>query len=102
MTANVSDKSDEKQSAAQRDGEATQRQALIGHYVLHALGEPGAGHRIQVRPLWDDHFRVNVVVGTEVGAASIAHSYFLRADGDGKVLDCTPKIIKAYGASGSR
>lgn len=70
--------------------------ALIGEQVIHSLGEPNGLQRVQVRHLWSDHYRVNVLVGGDAVSAKVAHSYFLVADGDGKVIASTPNIKKQY------
>ena len=70
--------------------------AIIGEQVIHTLGEPLGLQRVQVRPLWGDHYRVNILVGADVVSAKVAHSYFLVADGEGKVLKATPNINKQY------
>ena len=70
--------------------------ALIGEQVLHALGKPQNLLKVQVRPLWDGNYRVNVLVGVDPVCAKIPHSYFVVADGDGNVLAATPKIHKHY------
>jgi hypothetical protein len=70
--------------------------ALIGKQVLHALGEPGNLLKVQVCPLWDGYYRVNVLVGVDATCAKIPHSYFVLADGDGNVLTAIPKIHKRY------
>ena len=70
--------------------------ALIGEQVLHALGEPRNLLKMQVRPLWDGNYRVNVLVGADAACAKIPHSYFVVADGDGNILATTPKIHKHY------
>ena len=84
----------------QRDTVESQKRelliALIGEQVLHALGEPHNLLRVQVRPLWDGNYRVNVFVGTNTACAKIPHSYFVEADGDGNVVSATPKIKKQY------
>jgi len=51
---------------------------------------------VVVRRLWQDHYRVNVLVGSDLTSATIAHSYFLVADGDGKIVSSTPKITRKY------
>ncbi len=68
-----------------------QLKRLIGGQVLRALGGAGKG-RVEVRPLWEGHYRVNVVVGESPGCLTIPHSYFLRADGAGTVLESTPAL----------
>ena len=70
--------------------------ALIREQVLHALGEPQNLLKVQVRPLWDGNYRVNVFVGADAANAKIPYSYFVVADGDGNVLDSRPKIQRQY------
>jgi hypothetical protein len=69
---------------------------LIGEWVLQTLGEPAGLHGVQVRRLWEGHYRVNVLVGADAASAKVAHSYFLTADGDGDIVGSTPKITKQY------
>jgi hypothetical protein len=83
------------------DGEAQQRrQDIIKGRVLNLLGRPEDLREVQVRPLWDNHYRVNVFVGTSVGLSSIAHSFFVSADGEGNILATTPVIRKLYAPAG--
>jgi hypothetical protein len=70
--------------------------AAIGKHVLHLLGQPDDLHGIQVRQLWTDHYRVNVLVGVEVTSVRVAHSYFVVTDSAGNVLAATPTITKEY------
>ena len=39
--------------------------ALIGEQVIHNLGEPDDLHKVQVRRLWEDRYRVNVFIGQD-------------------------------------
>lgn len=71
-------------------------QTLIGEQVMHALGEPGDLVQLQVRRLWEDHFRVNVFVGRDMVSAKIANSYFVRVGSDGNIVEATPRIKKQY------
>ena len=83
--------------SAGRDNDAHQRRnALIGGHVIRALGLPDAWHRVQVRHLWEDHYRVNVLVGADAAPARIAHSYFLVVDPAGAILTSTPTITRQY------
>jgi hypothetical protein len=50
---------DDPQTDADDEGQP-RRKAAIGRHVLHGLGQPGALLRVDVRHLWEDHFRVNV------------------------------------------
>lgn len=70
--------------------------ALVGEQVLHTLGEPGALHKIQVRRLWDNHYRVNVLIGPDAATARISNSFFVEADGEGKIVKASPAITKQY------
>ena len=69
---------------------------LIGGRVLGLLGEPAGLHRVQVRALWEGHYRVNVLVGGNAASATVAHSYFLEADGEGNVVTATPALARRY------
>ena len=88
---------EQAEQAKDRDREQHRREtlnALIGEQVLHALGEPGDLHRAQVRPLWEGHYRVNVLRRVDAVSFKIVHSYFLVADGDGNIVASTPGITR--------
>ena len=70
--------------------------ALIGERVIHTLGEPGDLLQVQVRRLWENHYRVNILIGADAASGKVANSYFLQADGAGNILQSTPKILKQY------
>jgi len=53
-------------------------------------------HKVQVRRLWDDHYRVNVLIGEDAASAKIANSYFVEADGDGN----SSRLFYAQGGTG--
>lgn len=69
---------------------------LIGERVMHALGRPTDLLSVQVRKLWDAHYRVNVIVGANAGSVKVAKSYFVVSDSDGNLIAATPKITKQY------
>jgi hypothetical protein len=71
-------------------------QSLIAAAVIRALGRPGDLRAVQVRWLWDDNYRVNVVTGADAASPAIAHSHFLRADGAGEIVEASPVIEKRY------
>lgn len=71
-------------------------EAVIRDNVLSALGCPANLHHVQVRRVWGDNYRVNVFVGVDAALLAIPHSYFLHADGNGKILACCPPIQRAY------
>lgn len=70
-------------------------ESLIAATVLRTLGRPDDLRAVQVRPLWGDRYRVNVLRGDAMSAA-IAHSYFLSADAGGELLEVSPAIEKCY------
>ncbi len=63
---------------------------------MHMLGEPDALNQVQVRRLWQGHYRVNVLVGANPTSIKIANSYFLQTDDDGNITNSNPKIAKQY------
>jgi hypothetical protein len=68
------------------------RSAAIAGSVLRFLGLAGSLHRVEVRPLWDGRYRVNVLAGEDAASVRIAHSFFVVADRDGAILASTPQI----------
>ena len=88
-----------QQGEQRRDEERQERdvlQAQIRERVLRTLGAPSDLREVQVRLLWEAHYRVNVLTGADVVSTRIAHSYFLKADGHGNIVESTPKIAKQY------
>jgi hypothetical protein len=78
-----------------KDLEQHRREALntlIGEQVIHLLGEPAGLLNVQVWPLWGNHYRVNVLVGTDAVSARVGNSYFVTADGNGNIVESTPKL----------
>jgi hypothetical protein len=69
---------------------------LIREQVIHALGTPTDLRNVQVRKVWKDHYRANVIVGVNAGSVRVANSYFLVIDSDGSLISTTPKITKQY------
>jgi len=69
---------------------------FIKKQVVHSLGTPGDLLTVQVRPVGSENYRVNVVVGRNVGAARIPNSFFLTADAAGHILTSSPKIDRQY------
>jgi hypothetical protein len=68
----------------------------IQQQVLRALGKPRDLLKVQVNPIWDNHYRVNVFVGLDIASATVANSYFLVIDTEGNIIAATPKIAKQY------
>jgi len=89
-------KQQENKLGDQRGQGHERRNALIGNNLISLLGQPGAYHRVQVRSLWEDRYRVNVILGSDATNAKVTHSYFLVADGDGNIVESNPQITKLY------
>jgi hypothetical protein len=79
-----------------RHEEAEQLHGIIGQLILDLLGRPPNLHRLQVRHLWADRYRVNVLVGADATCAKVEHSYFVVVDGAGNITASTPRITKKY------
>ena len=73
-----------------------QLKSLIGKHVMNSLGQPSDLHRVQVRPLWENRYRVNVFIGDDAGSARLTHSFFLVADEGGNIVSSTPKITPQH------
>jgi hypothetical protein len=86
----------DKPPSGRGNQEPDQLTCLIGNHVLHALGQPGDLRHVQVRRLWENRYRVNVLVGADVTTTRVAHSYFLVTDSDGNVSVTTPAITRQY------
>ncbi|MBL8796545.1 MAG: hypothetical protein JNM56_21775 [Planctomycetia bacterium] len=79
------------------DEQRERSQALqLGGQVLAVLGQPAGLLRVQVRRLWDQNFRANVLVGADSTRVTFAHSYFLVTDGAGNILAATPELRRVY------
>lgn len=72
------------------------RNDVIGKHVLHALGQPRDLHRVQVRQLWGEYYRVNILIGSDAAVATVAHSYFLTTDTDGNIVASSPALTRRY------
>lgn len=71
-------------------------EALIGEKVIYTLGEPSNLLQLQVRQLWKDHYRVNILVGMDAATARVAASYFVVVDEEGAFTSCSPAIERKY------
>jgi hypothetical protein len=70
--------------------------AAIRTGVMGALGRPEDLYQVTVLSLWPGRYRVNVWIGADATSARVAHSYFVSADGAGKVLSSAPPITRLY------
>lgn len=76
--------------------ERTALDSVISEQVIQALGAPCDLRNVQIRRLWADHYRVNVLVGSNASNVRVANSFFVTIDDDGKVVTSAPKITKQY------
>lgn len=71
---------------------------LIAERVLYQLGEPRNLFRVDVKHLWRNHFRVNVLVHaagrTLNKGVEVADSFFVTLADDG--LAASPPIARKY------
>jgi hypothetical protein len=72
------------------------RSDLIGRHVVRALGSPVDLFQVQVRPVGNEHYRVNVLVGKGVTSVRVADSFFLTADDEGNIVTSSPAIVRHY------
>ena len=70
--------------------------ALIAEQVIHLLGKPEDLHQVQVRKLWGNYIRVNILIGTDAASVRVANSYFLKVSGEGNIVESTPTITRQY------
>ncbi len=84
----------EEQSKEQEKHQRQQADARIGDQVMQTLGQPVDLQKVQVRRLWKDHYRVNVLVGVDAASVKVAHSFFLVSDVEGNIIASTPSIRK--------
>ena len=92
----MSPKLQDEKDTDQGEVEFPHMNLAISTHVMHALGRPDDLHRVQVRRLWTDHYRVNVFVGVDAASSKVAHSYFVVADTDGKLVASSPEIAREY------
>ena len=70
--------------------------ALIGEQVIHTLGRPGSLYKVQVHPLWEGRYRVNVLIGEDAVSAKISSSYFVEVDNGGHIVESRPTMAKQH------
>jgi hypothetical protein len=82
--------------AASKKNATQLRQAAVRAGILKGLGLPAQLFRLDVLPLWGNHFRVNVVTGPDASAVQIPNSFFVTTDDSGNIVGSTPSIQKQY------
>jgi hypothetical protein len=92
----MSTKQSDQRPTEEKTPEGGLLEAVVGDNVMSNLGRPMNLHHVQVRCVWGDHYRVNIFVGPDAVSLQIAHSYFLKADENGKILSSSPAITRVY------
>ena len=69
---------------------------VISQNVLHTLGRPDDLQRVQVRQLWERHYRVNIFTGGDATSVRVANSFFLIVDAAGVIVSSVPTIARQY------
>jgi len=90
------EKQEEQRLTQKKKQEVGLLEAVVRDNVLSKLGQPDDLHRVQVKCVWGNNYRVNVFVGPDAVSSKVAHSFFLKADEDGKILSFGPAITKVY------
>jgi hypothetical protein len=88
---------EEDRQEARRRKEVGLLEEVVADGVMSALGRPADFLRAAARQVTADFYRVNVFVGPHPGSARVAHSFFVTADGAGRILSCTPALEREYG-----
>jgi hypothetical protein len=70
--------------------------ALIGRIVVRSLGSPADMLKVQVSSVGSDRYRVNILIGRNLGSARVGDSFFLTADEEGNILTSSPEIARLY------
>jgi hypothetical protein len=86
---------DQKLRGDRPKGACMPAEAALARDVLGRLGEPDGLHTVQVKPVSGGKYRVNVYVRA-AASYRVAHSFFVEADGDGRVLASSPAIDRQY------
>jgi hypothetical protein len=71
-------------------------EVVIRSGILSALGRPPGLYRVAVSRLWQDHYRVNVLTGSDATSVRIPHSYFVRTGVGGDVVSTAPPVTRLY------
>ena len=74
-------------------------EAVVADGVMSTLGRPPGFLRASARQVRAGRYRVNVFTGLHAGDARVAHSFFVEADGGGRVLASSPPVTGVYPAA---
>lgn len=89
-------KEQDNQQARSAQSTHEQQSSVIVGQLLKNLGRPATLYRVEIRHLWDGHYRANVFIGADAASTRIAHSFFVVADEDGNILASRPDVTRSY------
>jgi hypothetical protein len=89
-------RADKRHRDRENQEQEQQHNDSITQSVMNSLGVPENLRKVQVKHLWEDHYRVNIFVGTDAASSLVAHSYFLVTGSEGAIIASSPNIIKQY------
>jgi hypothetical protein len=72
------------------------RDETIQDAIITSLGRPPGLYRVAVLPIWQGHYRVNVLIGPDATSVRIPHSYFVVVGHDGAIISSSPPIVRLY------
>jgi len=72
------------------------RNVTIQDAIITSLGRPPGLYRVAVFPIWQGHYRVNVLIGPDATSVCIPHSYFVVVGHDGSIISSSPPIVRLY------
>jgi hypothetical protein len=72
------------------------REATIRDAITKSLGRVPGLYRVAVVPLWQNHYRVNVLIGPDATSVNIPHSYFVVVGDDGAIISSTPPMVRLH------
>jgi hypothetical protein len=70
--------------------------ATIRDAIITSLGRPPGLYRVAVLPLWQGHYRVNVLIGPDPTSVSIPHSYFVVVGDGGSIISSSPPLVRLH------
>lgn len=91
---------DKSEKESKEELQEKKTKAIIEKYILDNLGRPKNYYQTQVKPLWANFYRVNIVIAIKekesmVVEYSISDSFFMKLE-EGEVVTCEPKIQRRY------
>lgn len=71
----MSTQTQQKRAKEQETQDTQEVNAHVGKQVMETLGRPRNLLGVQVRQLWEDHYRVNVLTGADATSVTVVRNY---------------------------